>query len=505
MASDAVGSERISRIVGYKITKGDFRATSPNLPQRIALFAEVNDAKQSGLDTTKKTISTTKQAGDLYGYGSPIYSIMRILKPLAGDGVGGIPIDVFPIAKSLGATPKIVSLEVTGTATGNGTHTIVIGGRQNLDGKFYNISIEEGDTASAIYAKIADAINVVLGAPVTAVDDAYGVVLTTKWSGLTANDLVVDVETNDNALGLTYTATTDQAGSGTNDIDDALSQIGNEWYTALINGLGTVTGILNALEAFNGIPDPSNPTGRYAAIVMKPFIAITGSKSEDPSSLTGSRLTQVTNAIAPAPLSDGFSFEAAANMALLFSRTAQDAPHLDVSGKSYPDMPTPKSIGSMADYDSRDVIAQKGCSTVDLVNERYVVQDFVTTYHPVGEIPPQFRYCRNLMVDFNIRYGYYLREQTNVIDHVLANDSDIVRASNVVKPKTWKSVLSDFADDLVSRGLIVDAAFMQDSLTVNISTVNPDRFETFFRYKRSGVVRIASTTAEAGFNFGVIE
>ena len=95
-----------------------------------------------------------------------------------------------------------------------------------------------------------------------------------------------------------------------------------------------------------------------------------------------------------------------------------------------------------------------------------------------------------------------LLEMINVIDHAIANDSDIVAASSVVKPKQWIQILNSYADNLVLRALIVDAPFMQDSIDVNISTTNPDRFETFFRYKRSGFVRQASTTAEAGFNFG---
>jgi phage tail sheath gpL-like len=142
--------------------------------------------------------------------------------------------------------------------------------------------------------------------------------------------------------------------------------------------------------------------------------------------------------------------------------------------------------------------------TVDLVAGKYQVQDFVTTYHPEGEIPPQFRYCRNLMLDFNVRYGYYLLEQINVVDHVIANDTDIVTADKVIKPKQWKQILFNYFQDLVSRGLVVDASFSQQSLTVQLSTVNPDRLETFFRYKRSGIARIASTTAEAGFNFGTL-
>ena len=41
--------------------------------------------------------------------------------------------------------------------------------------------------------------------------------------------------------------------------------------------------------------------------------------------------------------------------------------------------------------------------------------------------------------------------------------------------------------------------FSKDSLQVQISTINPDRFETTFKYKRTGIARIESTDATAGF------
>ena len=47
--------------------------------------------------------------------------------------------------------------------------------------------------------------------------------------------------------------------------------------------------------------------------------------------------------------------------------------------------------------------------------------------------------------------------------------------------------------------MIRDASFSKDSLNVQISTTNPNRFETFFRYKRTGLARIESTDVEAGF------
>jgi hypothetical protein len=105
----------------------------------------------------------------------------------------------------------------------------------------------------------------------------------------------------------------------------------------------------------------------------------------------------------------------------------------------------------------------------------------------------------------NVYYRYYLLEQLYVVDHVIAKDSDIVNATKVIKPKQWKQILGKLATDLVVSALTVDAAFMQASLMVGLSVSNPDRLESAFEYKRSGFVRIASTTATAGFNFGTLE
>jgi len=505
--SDAVTLDRISRIVGYKITKGNFSQVTPNLPQRIAILAEANDANQSTLSLNPVAVTSAQQAGVLYGYGSPIYHIMRILRPpLAGDGVGGIPTVVYPQAAAPGATAKQITVTAIGTPNANGTHYLNIAGRENMDGVSYAINIVTTDTSSTIAQKMQDAVNAAVGAPVIGYNAGYEAIFTSKWKGLTSNELIITMDNGGNSLGMSYSIVTTASGSGTPSIAAALALFGGDWNTIVINGYSTDSNTMATLEAFNGIPDPINPTGRYAGIIMKPLIAITGSIVDDPSAITDARSLNVTIALAPAPASAGFTFEAAANMAYLFSLQAQNNPNLDVAGSFYPDMPVPATlqIGSMATYNNRDAFVKKGCSTVNLTTGLYKVEDFVTTYHPLGENPPQFRYCRNLNIDWNVKFGYHLLEAINVENHSIANDADIVTAQNVVKPKMWKSILDAYADDLSARQLIVQASFMQASITVAISTVNPDRLETFFRYKRSGFVRIASTTAQAGFNFGTL-
>ncbi len=508
--SDAVTLDRVSRVVGYKITKGFFNTVSPNLPQRIVVLAEANDANQASLSTTPIELTTSQQVGNLFGFGSPAHLISRILRPvLGGDGVGAIPTQYMVQPRAANATPKILTITPVGVATQNVTHYLRVAGRRTLDGVDYAINIVVGDTAATISQKIANAINAAIGAPCLANNATYSAILTTKWSGATANDFNVTVDTGTPAVsgGITYSIVTSQTAIATPSIASALAAFQNDWNTIVINSYGLNTSIMSTLETFNGRPDPANPTGRYAGIVLRPFVAISGSILDDPSAITDFRQDDVTIAVAPAPNSPGFAFEAAANMAYVWAIKAQNNPQLDVNADFYPDMPTPvlaSSFGTMNDYNNRDAIVKKGCSTVTLENGRYKVEDFVTTYHPSGENPPQYRYVRNLNIDWNVKYGYYLLQDINVRDKVLASDGDNVSVANVIKPKTWKAILDGYADDLASRALITQPSFMQDSITVKLGETNPDRLEVFFRYKRSGVARIVSTTAQAGFNFGAI-
>ncbi len=512
--SSAVGSERVSKVVGYKLKKGFFQTSSPNLPQRIAILGMVNTANESGLDDSPKEIISANEAGTLYGYGSMIHNIMRILRPKNSDGVGGIPTIVIPQVAAGGATNTVITatFTISSTATANATHHAVINGRDSIDGIPYAYSVVKGDTAAQIYVKAKNAINAVPGSPVIATNGGTpgsetSLILTSKWKGLSSAELKLRFDDGGVAAGITYSSSTSD-GTGAIDIADALTYLSsNEWNTLVINPYGEETN--NDIEDVNGIADPTNPTGRYSATTFKPFVSIFGSIEDDAATLgaiTEARKAEMTCAVAPAPLSEGFTWEAAANMAYLEALTAQNQPSTDIIGQSYPDMPVPADgvIGDMGEYDYRDYLVQKGCSTVELVAGKYQVCDFVTTYHPAGEVPPAYRYVRNLILDWNVRYKYYLLELIYVVGKTITNDDQTVNVSGVIKPKDWKQQVRSLADDLSANALSADAQFMKDSITVGISSTNPDRFETFFRYKRTGTARIASTDAEAGFNFGIV-
>lgn len=498
--SDALSSELISKISGFKVVKGFNQNSTPNLPQRVVIIGQANEANDATVvhDSEIQTLNA-QSAATIFGAGSPIHAAARIIMPV----VGGIPVVVYCQEEAASSTAKEFSIEVTGTATANKTHYLVVNGREGIDGQSYSFNVNIGDNAAAVRAKVRDAILGVASSPLSAALGVSDVEVVSKVKGLVANEMSITVNVDGDSAGLTYAITATQAGAGTPSIAATISALDNEvWNTIIVNTYGTVTSVCNALEVFNGIPDVTNPTGRNASIIAKPFFALTGTCLEEgATAFTDTRKTQTTIVMCPTPLSTGMHYEGAANYAALLAVQAQNNPHLSISGHLLPDMPAPANIGFMNKFVNRNFVLGKGHSTAKLNGTQYEVVDFVTTYNAIGENPPAYQKVRSLVIDFNVNFTYHINQQLYVIDKVIARDADIISATNVIRPSSWKQILISMTNDFVSRGMLTDAEFTIASIQVGVSSTNPDRFETFLRMKRSGYSGQQSTTVEMGFNF----
>lgn len=504
--SDAIGLERAARVVGYKLLAGNFAETTPNLPMRIAILGQANTANQTGLTNTPRVVTSEAEVGNTYGFGSQLHIMMRIIRSRFGDITGGIPTVIYPQLEATSAAAQVNTITVTGTATGPAVHLVRINGRTTLDGDSLAVSITSGDAVADVATKIAAAINACNSCPVSATAALGVVTVTTKWQDASAADLNLAVDTQNEPVGLSYAIAEDTAAAGdsTANVTTSLALFDENWNTIVVNPYGK--GLAATFETVNGVPGVDNPTGRYSPAIFKPFVALTGDVVADTVANVTASLNQdeATIVQCPAPNSEGWPFEAAANVATLLARQAQDSPHTDTAGQFYPDMPVPadENIGVYNTYNNRDLLVKSGASTVTVRNGRYMVEDLVTTYRPVGQNPPQFRYVRSLIQDWNVRFTYFLLQQINVVDKTILEDGQVTTQQDTIKPKQWRALLTQMFEDLSQRALIVEPEFSVESLQVQISTTNPDRLEDFFRYKRSGFARIASTTAEAGFNFG---
>lgn len=503
MSSTAISQSTVAAVTGIDLKKGNFSKSSPFLPQTISIFAEANTDFQSGLSTEPLQITNARAAAEAYGYGSPMHRIAQTLFPKSGGGVS-VPVYCYAQEEAGSAAAKKITITPSGNATASGTVYVRVAGRNVSDTGTYAVNIASGDTPTEQCDKFRAAVAAIRESPITG-SGTSTFIAEAKWKGLTSNDLKVIIDTDGNDIGVTYSVAVTTAGSGTPSVSASLALIGNVWKTLIINSYGLVSATITEFETFNGVPGPT-PTGRFDATIWKPIYVLSGTLLDDPTSITdaAARKSQLTIWTCPAPLSQGFGFEAAANVAVVLSKIFQDTPNISPLNQVYPDMPGPVegAVPAMVDFATRDAYVKKGCSTVDFVNGRYVMKDFVSTYHPDGENPPHYRYPVDINKIANMKYRYALREQEVLIGKQLANNEDAVTAANVITPNGWKTEVFEIIDSGVADGLIVDADFSKASTITGINNVNPNRMDTEFSIKTSGVAYQSSTTMTQGFNFG---
>lgn len=168
-----IDASAVARVVGIETKFEDSRAGSVLfLPQRIAVFAQGATASLYSLDKWQAT--SAGAAGQRYGFGSPIHLILRELMPANGDGVGTIPVTVYPLVDHASGVAAAGEIAASGTATKAGSYRLRIGG---VLSEQFVIPAGAVDTAS-VHGKIATAVRAVLEMPVT-VDHTYGTVTST--------------------------------------------------------------------------------------------------------------------------------------------------------------------------------------------------------------------------------------------------------------------------------------------------------------------------------------
>ena len=508
--STAITSTRVSGISGYEVDISVAGVKAGNLPQRIDVFAE----KASTHQTAPQFLLTTSanEVGNTYGFSSPQYAIARILRPKSGGKLQSIPTYFWGIDEAANSVASSKEIIVTGTGTSNTTHYIRINGRTSLDGKAYAFTIGTDYSPAAVCQNIVDACLNIVGCPVKAtitdlLPGSASVKFTAGWKGETSNNISISIETNGNNAGFNYSDGDVVVGAGVATLSDELELIGDAWSTHIVNGLGNTTGVLNALETFNG--NIESGTGRYEASVWKPFHAFTGTSLSTLSTLSatfGNRGTEETNVICVAPNSECMDFEIAADYVYNHAPIAQDTPNLCVysnpAGKYLTNIVPPKdgNIGEFGDSNMRDILVKAGFCTVKLTDGKYEMIDLVTTRN-VPEYPQEsmpYRWVRDNNIIWNMKYALKIYEDLYVKGKTIIGDTDTVSASNTISPNRYISILdTKYFPDLIDRALINSYS----GLLVGKGTTNPNRFETYFESTLTGVARVMSTTMSISNNF----
>lgn len=233
--STAIPGNDVSRTSGYQLNKGNFSTTEPYLPQQIVILAEANTANQGTIVTTPVQITSAAQAGQTYGYGSPIHAIARQLFPK----IGSIPVWVMAQLAAGGSSATVINWAFSGAATKNITHYLNIAGRESLDFAPYSVAVAIGDTGDVIATKFFNAVNAVLGSPVIATKTTIAGTFGTSSVAFNATSLTAGQTVTLAGLTYTSTATTTQAQLAT-----AFASLANGATTGAGTGTGTYSGAL---------------------------------------------------------------------------------------------------------------------------------------------------------------------------------------------------------------------------------------------------------------------
>jgi phage tail sheath gpL-like len=491
----AVDASAVARVLGIETIFEDLRAGSILfLPQRIVVLAQASTLAQQGAGWSNEKYQATSaaQAGARDGFGSQVHLALLELLPPNGDGVGSIPVTVYPLEDGYEATTAAGSITPTGSQTVAGTYRVRAGGIQSNE-----FTVAVGDSVATRCAAITAAMNAVLPMPLIAVDGATLVDVDAKWAGPTGNDIELEVISTGSGAGGDFTIVQPTGGGVDPDITVALDQMGNVWETMLLNCAGDADAVLDEIQTFG--------EGRWGLLVRKPFVSFYGNTDvavSTATTITDARSDDRINSQLVSPGSVDLPFRVAARQLARIAKVANNNPPRDYGSQKATGL-IPGADGDQWDYPERDQAVKEGSSTIEVRNGVVNISDVVTCYHPTGEEPPAYRHVCDVVKLQNVIFNTDLLFANEEWDGApLIPDDQPTVNPDARKPKSAKALVAGMIDQLALNAIISDPETAKASIVASINSQNPKRLDLEFTVQLSGNTNIKSVTLKWGFFFG---
>lgn len=489
--STAVDQSAVARVVGIKTAFVNLQAGAVVfLPQRVAVIGQ--GASASPYATTKRQVTSALEVANLYGFGSPLHLAARQLFPDNGDGVGTIPVTVYPLEDDGSGVVSTGDITPSGSATEAASFKVRI---NNIDSEEIVIAI--GDTVAEMVTALTAAINAILEMPVVAVDSTTVVDFTSKWKGVSANDIVVEV-VGPTTVGVAFAITQPVGGLVNPSITAALAQVGNVWETMFLNCLDITDS--TALGEYSTFGE-----GRWGALVRKPTVVFTGLTATAVAAaiaVSDARKTDRTNAQLVAPGSNDLPLVVAARQLARIVVVANNNPPQDYGSQQATGL-VPGVDGDQWTYADRDLAIKGGSSAIEVRDGVVTIADVVTFYHPTGDPNPAYRYVVDIIklqnILFNIDLGFAVPEWDGA---PLIPDNQPTVNPTAKKPKSAVTLIASKVDSLGLNAIISDPETAKASIVAAISGTNPKRLDASFTVQISGNTNIVSVDLNFGFFFG---
>lgn len=486
-----IDASAVARVLGIETKFEDLRDGGVLfLPQRIAVIAP--GASDSVYPATPFQATSAFAAGQRCGFGSLIHLLMRELFPQNGDGVGSVPVTIYPLTDAVGAAPAAGAITPTGVQTLAASYRVKVA--EVASAPFV---ISTTDTPADVVAAMTTAINAALEMPVIAADEAgVSVSLTCKWGGTSGNDLIAEVEGED--FGMTLAVTQPVGGLVNPDVDDALGLFGTVWESMVLNAFeveDTVT-----LDKIQTVGE-----GRWGELVRKPFVAFCGNTAAtvaDATVICDARPLDRINAQLVAPGSNHLPGVVAARQLSRIARLANNNPPVDYGSQRATGL-VPGPDAEQWTYPDRDQAVKAGCSTIEVKDGEISIGDVVTFYHPAGDPLPAFRHVVDIVKLQNILFNLDLVFKSGDWDGaVLIPDGQPTVNPLARKPSAAKAAGAAMVDSLGLHALISDPESAKASQIAAINSQNGKRLDYQLTVQLSGNVNIINATLRWGFFFG---
>lgn len=489
--STAVDASAIARVVGIQSKFENRRAGQFNLlPQRVAVIGQGNSA--ASYSTTKAQYTSALAVAQAYGFGSPLHHAALQLLPVNGDGIGTIPMTVYPLEDAGSGVASSGTITPSGAQTEAAAYVVRV---SNIESQEFVIDV--GDTVATITAAITAAINATLAMPVIATDNTTDVGLAAKWAGTSSNKMFIEVAGSTTA-GTVFTIGQMAGGLVNPDIQPALDQVGEVWETMFLNCMEPAdSDALDALETFG--------LGRWGALTRKPMVSFVGDNTvlaTGAITIPDGRKNDRTNVQLVAPGSDDLLFVIAARQLARIVSRANNNPAHDY-GSLQADGITPGPDSEQWLYADRDLAVKGGSSTIVVRDGVVNVGDVVTFYHPDGDPTPAYRYVVDIVRLQNVIYNIDLEFASAKWDGApLIPDNQPTVNPDAKKPKMAVAAAASIIDNLALEAILAEPEVSKAGIIAEIDAGNPKRLNLCIPITLSGNTNITSIDLKWGFLFG---
>ena len=497
--STAVPAGAVASVFGNAFEYVNLREGLAGLPQVIAIFGTFDPLKTAVVADVPVRIFTEVEAGEKYGFGFPLHLAAR--QVLRKSGI--VPVFAFPIDEAGAAVAGDGSILVISAAgaTTSGTISLYIGGQR------IPVTVAKGTLATDIETALTAAINAAVNVPVTALVD--GIVpeqsnITSKYKGLIANDIslainLTEAEKDATPGGVSFTITDLSSGAETPAVTTALGNMGDDWYTYIVNTFGSDTTVMAEFATHN-------EDNRWDTLVNKFYRAFYGSVDvlATITGITDALPLDRTNGAITSPGGYMLPLELAALGVGLMAASNQDNPARPYTGLALDGLVAAISASQWT-YTQRDAAVKAGCSTTILEDGVIKLEDIVMHYHKTGEEPPAYRWAVDIAKLAEWAYNVNLVfTGDNWRGKILVDDTDIVINPDARRPRDATAEIYKLADASSFAAIITRPDFTKENTASSIDVANPNRLNIVTLIVLSGATRIISLTTRFGFNFGAL-